>query len=116
MDVQPTEQGVSWSAVGAESTPVPAFEPEPLTWAEANRQASREKRRGGHDWRWWDRRRRELAGWPKERRRQRANRAAWVDVLAEDEARGRTRKKRDLMEAWDARRDELLDRDGGGWP
>ena len=115
MDVQPMDQGFLWPEVGAESIPVPAFEPEPLPWDEANRQAGREKRRGGHDWRWWDRRRRELAGWPKERRRQRANRAALVDVLAEDEARGVSRKKRDLMEAWSARRDELLDRDGGRW-
>ena len=105
MDVQPTEQGFPWWRLGAESTPVPAFEPEPLPWDVANRQAGREKRRGGHDWRWWDRRRRELAGWPKEGRVQRANRAAWVDVLVAD--------TRPRMRAWCTRRDDLLAQDGG---
>ena len=76
-------------------------------WRWANRQAAREKRAGGHDWRWWDWRRRELAGWPKERRRQWANRAALVDVLASG--------ARPVMPAWRARRRELLC-GGGGEP
>ena len=106
MDVQPAEQGFPWLGSVAESRPVPAFAPAPLPWDEANRQAAREKRAGGHDWRWWDRRRRALAGWPVERRRRRANRAAFVDVLAAG--------ARPLMPAWRARRRELLARDGEG--
>lgn len=106
MDVhQPVEQGVSWPEAGAESTPAPAFLSESEIWRWANRQASRERTAGGHDWRWWDRRRRELAGWPEERRRRRANRAAFVDVLAAG--------ARPWMPAWRKRRNELLEGDGG---
>ena len=107
MDVQPAVEGVSWAAPGAESTPIPAGLSEGEIWQWANRQAARERRAGGHDWRWWDRRRRELAGWPVERRRQWANRSALVDVLASG--------ARPVMPAWRARRRELLC-GGGGEP
>ena len=61
-------------------------------------------RAGGHDWRWMDRRRRELAGWPEEERLPWASRAAYVDV--------RVTGTRPRIPAWCARRDELLE--GGG--
>ena len=129
MYVQPMEQGGSRAEADAESgsDPMvltereigqwggvyagrvcperPAGRSEEEIWQWANRQAAREKRAGGHDWRWWDRRRRELAGWPEERRRQWANRAALVDVLAAG--------ARPLMPAWRARRNELLGLGGG---
>ena len=108
MDVQPVGQGVLWPEAGAESaesTPVPAFLSESETWRRANRQAARERAAGGHSWRWWDRRRRELAGWPEEEPRRRANRAALVDVLAAG--------ARPLMPAWRKRRDALLLDEGG---
>ena len=98
------EQGVSRAEADAESTPVPAFPSDSEIWRESSRQAARERAAGGHGWRWWDRRRRELAGWPEERPRQRANRAALVDVLATG--------ARPVMPAWRARRDKLLEDDG----
>ena len=129
MDVQPAVQGVSGPAPGAESGSDPVVltereieqwggryagrvrleRPAGLTdreiWQWANRQAARERAAGGHDWRWWDWRRRELAGWPEEARLQWANRAAFVDVLATG--------ARPLMQAWRARRNELLEGGGG---
>ena len=83
----------------------------PLEWGEANRQANRERIAAGEDWRWWDRRRRELAGWPDEGRERWANRAAWVDALVAHgalvEHGGRPHDGDGLMALWDVRRREL---------
>ena len=61
--------------------PLPPRPPVPLSWRAANRQANRERNARGRDWDWWDRRRRELAGWPEETPVRAANREAWVDAL-----------------------------------
>ena len=65
-----------------------------LSWDEANRQAFQEMRGRRTDWHWWNARRRELAGYPKEAPRQRINRAVWVNALVRGKGMTWWRKRR----------------------
>ena len=74
-----------------------------LPWDEANRQAFQEMRGRRADWDWWNLRRRELAGYPREAPRQRINRGAFLEMLV----RGKG------MKWWRRRRAELLEAERG---